>query len=436
MIDLQNVEKYIENNRIEAKKALGGLPESIWETYSAFANTLGGVILLGVEEYKDTSLHAVDLPDPEGMVEKFWSLVNDKRRVSVNILSAEDVTVEQVGNCRIIAIYVPRAQRGDKPVYIGGDPMLGSYRRGGEGDYRCTPEEISAMLRDAAHKTEDMKPIKNIGKNALKNESINNYKARLRTLKKSTDILDSMSSCGAGLLMLGKGDEIKKHYPSFSLVYKEEDTVAEGENLYEFYCYVCDRINELTEEPTVRAALCEALANCLVNADYRMGGIEVCRLGSKITFSNPGAFRIDVERAKKGGISDPRNRGLIRLFSDISAGRGLGGGIPVIFGVWRAQGWTVPTITEEFDPDRITLTLIMGSEETAIRSSETAVSLAAHISAVIQYITEKRAVTSEDISALVGLDSKTTARLVEYMRDAGMISEGASNGKKTYTLPR
>lgn len=146
MIDFENLQQYRENNRIEAKEALGGLPESIWETYSAFANAEGGIILLGVTELQDKSLYALDILDPQWLIEDFWKIINDPEMVSVNLLTQENVQVHYVEGKCIIAITVPSADAQHRPVYIGTDPYRGSYRRCGEGDYRCTKEEIDAML--------------------------------------------------------------------------------------------------------------------------------------------------------------------------------------------------------------------------------------------------------------------------------------------------
>ena len=144
MVDLDNLQAYRENNRIEAKQALGGLPESIWETYSAFANAGGGVILLGVEELPDKSLHALDLLDPGWLLEDFWAIIRDPAQVNRCILSEEHVKLLQIDGKTIIAITVPASER---IVYIGDDPYRGTYRRCGEGDYRCSRAEVAQMLQ-------------------------------------------------------------------------------------------------------------------------------------------------------------------------------------------------------------------------------------------------------------------------------------------------
>ena len=145
MFDLGKLQQYKETNRIEAKQAVGGLPHSIWETYSAFANSDGGFILLGVAERKtDKTLYSVELPDPWRLVAQFWEGVNNPRNVSKNILRKCDVTIECVDGNEIVVISVPKAKKTDKPIYISGNQDMAYYRRG-ESDIRIPKERLEKM---------------------------------------------------------------------------------------------------------------------------------------------------------------------------------------------------------------------------------------------------------------------------------------------------
>lgn len=59
----------------------------------------------------------------------------------------------------------------------------------------------------------------------------------------------------------------------------------------------------------------------------------------------------------KGGISDPRNKALMKMFNLIGIGERAGSGVPDIFAVWKNEGWEEPTVEEQFDPDRTLLIL-------------------------------------------------------------------------------
>ena len=150
MLNWKDLNQYRENNRLEAKKSQGGLPRSIWETYSAFVNTDGGLILLGVVENKeDKSFSAVPLEDPSQLAADFWNTLCIPGVVSVNLLQPQDIQVVESQGREIVVIRIPRATAAQTPVYIGPSPFGGTYLRRGEGDYRCTAEEVHAMLHDA-----------------------------------------------------------------------------------------------------------------------------------------------------------------------------------------------------------------------------------------------------------------------------------------------
>lgn len=484
MLDFSNIQKYRENNRVEAKKAAGGLPRSIWETYSAFANTIGGIILLGVEELPDHSLCPIDLPHAEEMVTEFWNTINNPKKVNVNILSDKHVQIIETDGCRIIAITVPRAIRQDKPVYIDGNPMTGTYRRNGEGDYRCTPEAVQAMIRDAAAKAQDMVVLEEFALSALDMDSLRRYRIRMKSHRpghvwEEVDDFEFLYKLGAvgrgedgamhptaaGLLMFGHEYEITRHFPSYFLDYQErldDDTrwtdrivSSSGDwsgNLYDFYFRVYNRLQqevkvpfrlengERVDETPVHTALREALANCLINADYYgTRGLVVIRTKNGITLSNPGNFRISVEDAKSGGVSDPRNTALMKMFNLINVGERAGSGIPSIYSVWKKQGWAEPVLQEEYSPDRITLSLVF--EKAAIKTSDKkpAIKTSGKITAmrkeaIINYLTEHVSATSVELADILNLkQARVREILAELIADGYVVAIG-QNKNRTYQL--
>ena len=91
-----NIDKILstekENAHIEAKAAAGGVPQSMWETYSAFANTNGGVILLGVkEDAHNKKLILVGVENPEKMIAEIWNVLHNPQKISENILLNENI---------------------------------------------------------------------------------------------------------------------------------------------------------------------------------------------------------------------------------------------------------------------------------------------------------------------------------------------------------
>ena len=143
-----------EHITLEVKRAEKDLPRSVWETYSAFANTYGGLILLGVVENlkeKDTNKRfaITGVGDAEKIRKDIWNIVNNSEKVSVNLLKDEDVETIDMDGKTIVAINVPRADYMVRPVYINNNPLRGTFKRNHEGDYHCAEHEVRMMMRDA-----------------------------------------------------------------------------------------------------------------------------------------------------------------------------------------------------------------------------------------------------------------------------------------------
>ncbi|GAB6057567.1 AlbA family DNA-binding domain-containing protein [Desulfonatronum parangueonense] len=127
---------WAENDDLEFKSAKGGLPLSLWETYSAMANTYGGVILLGVEDDGQVS----GVREPATLRKNFWNTVNNRGKVNLNLLNDTDLAEVNTPEGLILAIRIPQATRYQRPVFLGQNPLTGgSFPGSGRGHVNRVP---------------------------------------------------------------------------------------------------------------------------------------------------------------------------------------------------------------------------------------------------------------------------------------------------------
>lgn len=92
----------------------------------------------------------------------------------------------------------------------------------------------------------------------------------------------------------------------------------------------------------------------------------------KDIFSNPGVFRVNKAVAVEGGTSDARNAHIFNIFALVDIGERSGMGLADLYGHWKKHGLPEPVISEEYDPDRVKITVYTDSDQSTANRPKSA----------------------------------------------------------------
>ena len=401
-----------ETAEIEYKSAKGGFPKNFWETYSAFANTHGGTIVLGVKE-KDGifTLNNLTDDDIDKLQKDFWSGVHNKNTINACLLKNDDVEVGEIEGHKVILFHIPQAQRDQRPIHCTQDAFNGTFRRNYEGDYLCGNAEVRRMFADAdITRPADGRILKNYSWDDIDMPSFEQYRRLFATAKPShpwhtlsnDELMRKLGGYRkdretgeegftlAGILMFGKYDSIKDQTcaPKFFPDYKEipADTSStrwidriypDGSweaNLFQFYRRVLPKLqqviptpfrlegNQRKDETPAHESLREAFANLCVHADYsEESSLLVYRYPHRIVFSNPGVMLISKQQFYQGGESVCRNTSLQQMFMMIGSAEKAGSGVDKILKGWETLNWKRPYPIEKAQPNKVELVMPLES---------------------------------------------------------------------------
>lgn len=414
-LDTVDITEAHESQCVEFKEASFELPKDAWETYSAFANTEGGEIFLGISgDGKDQSFSITGVMDSQSIITAFWNKVRNPQEVSRDIMLKDGVyTIEKEGK-EIVVISVPRAERGDKPVSVYDKKNKWvSWVRRGTGDYKASEQDITLMQYDGIPHA-DRKPLEGFTIDAFSPSTIKHYRNLFASRKPQNPWISksdedflyfigalakgydgNLYATQAGLLAFGLEYEITNYFPHYLLDYREEtsgvtrwdDRIVSQSgdwsgNLLDFYFMVTDKLLRYFKTPftideagvqhletsVLAEALNEVIANALIHAYYgTTASIRVLIKPLEIEVSNPGSFLVDRQVAIAGGFSEARNPTLMRLFSLIGVSDRAGSGIQKIWSTWEDCFNVEPSYVETHAPASVVLHLpILMSDKNTI----------------------------------------------------------------------
>lgn len=413
MQELKNLIYQGEKVNMECKRAEASIPKSVYESYSAFANTKGGCIILGVKEDKtkmkpEERFLLQGIENPEKQIEDFWNTINGSK-VNVNILKDENVHIVEENGISLIVIWVPRAEYNLRPVYVGENPYKGTFKRNHEGDYHATPHEVRAMIRDQNPMGNDSMILEHYTMDDIDKETLRKYR-QIFEIRNDGHVwnplgdktfLEKIGGYGkdrstgvegltlAGLMMFGTGQAIRERFSNIFMDYRNETEVTldirwndrityDGtweNNLFNFFTKVTPKLTEdlpkpfklegiqRIDETPVHKAVREAFVNLIIHADYLMdaGTLKVIKRNKCFEFTNPGILKLPVEDIFRGGNSKPRNPNMQTMLRMVGFGDNAGSGFPTILATWQKEGWDMPKLVEEVNLNQVTLVLCMTS---------------------------------------------------------------------------
>lgn len=453
-----------ESQTIELKEASDRLPSNLFETYSSFANTCGGVIYLGVREKAPRNI-IVGVKNLPMLKKAFFDTIHNKSKVSVAMGGDEMWREIEIDGKTVVEIQINEAPISLKPVYLNGNPAF-AYLRSADGDYLASTFERRAMELDAVPQKFDMRP--NSGGYGLKDlnvETLNAYRAifnarnpdnllisdtdeeffaRIGALRKNEN--GNLVATNAAVLLFGNYLIIKESFPEYNLDYREQvsgssrwdyrldaSSLTWSGNAFDFYRNLISHLQPKLPNrfhlsgvyedggEGIMECVREGLTNAIANCDYLLpGGVRVIYDGYSVFFQNAGKLRLPLSQVLIGGDSDPRNEGVMNLLHLAKIGDKAGEGIPNVFRRMRSLGLPDPILKQTSAPFKTSLTLFVSS---SLRSDDSTLD-----SKVLHYLTENGPSSVSEIAKGLSVNNAMISISLKGLVNSGIV---ANNGKKT-----